>query len=127
MANLRAGVIPYMSTGAKKHITRLASESIYIHANTWLREVTATMDKDGRLSISVKSNSSNPDTIINVELPANQGQKKDAFVPGISMSPEMEKEVFNALLIKYFGDDMAKSLLITRGIKGPLLEDHEDN
>lgn len=33
--------------------------------------------------------------------------------------PRLEREMLERLLTKYFGDDMAKSLLITLGVKGP--------
>lgn len=115
MANLRAGIIPYMSTGPKREVTRLASDHIHVHANTWTRYVTVTLGKDGRLSVHVVDDGLR---VIDVELPANEGPHKDAFTPIIKTSPEIEREILEALLKKYFGDDMAKSLLITLGLKG---------
>jgi len=117
MANLRAGIL---RTG-RPQITRLESRRIHVWANTWNREVHATLDKDGRLDIRVNDRE---EAILDVCLPANEGEDKDTFTPGIKMSPEMERGMLESLLTKYFGEDMAKSLLITNGIKGPLLEDN---
>jgi len=124
MANLIGGITPYMSTGSKPEVTRLASERMGVHANTWTRYVDVTLGKEGRLSIRVEDGN---EAIVDVELPANEGQYKDAFEPTIATSPKIEREMLEALLIKYFGDDMAKSLLITLGLKGPFLEEYEDN
>jgi len=121
MANLRGGITPYMSSGARSEVTRLASEKISAHVKTWTRYVHVTLGKEGRLSIRVEDGN---EAIVDVELPANQGQHKDAFESTIATSPEIERETLKTLLKKYFGDDMAKSLLITNGIKGPFLEDN---
>jgi len=114
MANLRGGIIPYVSTGARREVTRLASERIYIHANTWTRYVSAVLDKHGRLSISVEDGR---DIIINVELPAYEGPHKDAFRPSIKASPEIEKELIKSLLRRRYGDDAAKATLIALEIR----------
>ncbi len=87
--------------------------------------VEVTLSKDGRLSITVNDGSINGGgkTVVGVDLPAHKGESKDAFTPGIKMNPEIERGMLESLLTKYFGDDMAKSLLITNGIKGSLLEE----
>jgi len=89
IANLRGGIRPYMSTGAKKLTTRLASEEIEVFADTWTRHVKVNLSKDGRLSITVKDGSyNNNKTIVDVELPSN-----DEFTPIIRTIEGIETEL----------------------------------
>ena len=91
MANLRAGIRPYMSTGAKKLTTRLASEEIEVFADTWTRHVHVSLSKCGRLSITVKDGSyNNNKTIVDVELPSIESPP---FKPTIRIKSDIEMEI----------------------------------
>ncbi len=74
MANLRGGVTP----DRRGEATRLSSRNIRVWANTWTRMVTVDLSKDGRASIEVRDGDR---TILDVELPCNEGKDLDSFTP----------------------------------------------
>ena len=85
MANLRGGVTPDRRGDA----TRLSSRNIRVWANTWTRMVTVDLSKDGRASIQVRDNDR---TVLDVELPCNEGEDRDSFTPifkyrGVELTP----------------------------------------
>jgi hypothetical protein len=63
--------------------------------------VTVDLSKDGRVSITVtddKSNRGHDRTILDVELPCNEGEDKDSFAPvihlkGIDLTPAIIAEL----------------------------------
>ena len=97
MANLRGGVTP----DRRGEATRLSSQNIHVWANTWTRTVTVDLSKDGRVSITVtddKSYRGHDRTILDVELPCNEGEDKDSFAPvihlkGIDLTPAIIAEL----------------------------------
>lgn len=91
MANLRGGIRPYMSTGAKKLTTRLASEQLEVFADTWTRHVQVNLSKDGRLNITVKDGSYNNNKLIaDIHLP---GIKNPQFKPIVRTVEGIETEI----------------------------------
>ncbi len=85
MANLRGGVTP----DRRGEATRLSSQYISVWANTWTRMVTVDLSKDGRTSIEVRDGDR---TILDVELPCNEGADQDSFTPifkyrGVELTP----------------------------------------
>ena len=91
IANLRGGIIPYMSTGRKKEVTRLASEVIEVYADTWSRHVRIHLSKDGRLSVTVKDGSYHSNKmIVDVELPCIENPP---FNPIVRIQEGIEMEI----------------------------------
>jgi hypothetical protein len=85
MANLRGGVSP----DRRGEATRLSSQNISVWANTWTRRIDVDLSKDGRTSIQVTDGNR---TILDVELPCNEGKDLDSFTPvfkyrGIELTP----------------------------------------
>jgi hypothetical protein len=97
MANLRGGVTP----DRRGEATRLSSQNIHVWANTWTRMVKVDLSKDGRVSITVtddKSYRGHDRTILDVELPCNEGEDKDSFTPvfqykGVELTPAILAEM----------------------------------
>jgi hypothetical protein len=91
MANLRGGVSP----DRRGEATRLSSQHIHVWANTWTRMVTVDLSKDGRASIHVDDGNR---TVLDVELPCNEGEDQDSFAPvihlkGIDLTPAIIAEL----------------------------------
>jgi hypothetical protein len=78
MANLRGGVTP----DRRGEATRLSSKHIHVWANTWTRTVTVDLGKDGRASITVMDGHK---TVLEVELPDNEGENVDSLAPVIHL------------------------------------------
>ena len=99
MANLRGGVTP----DRRGEATRLSSQHIHVWANTWTRMVTVDLSKDGRVSITVtddKVRRGHDRTILDVELPCNEGEDKDSFTP---MFKYKDVELTPAILAEMLG------------------------
>ena len=91
MANLRGGVTP----DRRGEATRLSSQHIHVWANTWTRVVGVDLGKDGRASITVTDGNK---TVLEVELPDNEGENADSFAPvirlkGIDLTPAIIAEL----------------------------------
>jgi hypothetical protein len=91
MANLRGGVTP----DRRGEATRLSSKHIHVWANTWTRMISVDLGKDGRTSITVTDGN---ETVLEVELPDNEGKDIDSFAPvihlkGIDLTPAIIAEL----------------------------------
>ena len=91
MANLRGGVSP----DRRGEATRPSNQQIHVWANTWTRTATVDLSKDGRTSIAVTDGHK---TVLEVELPDNEGENADSFAPvihlkGIDLTPAIITEL----------------------------------
>lgn len=98
MANLRGGV----ESDRRGEATRLSSKHIHVWANTWTRMVTVDLSKDGRVSITVTDDKGvgcgHDRTILDVELPCNEGEDQDSFTSiikykGVELTPAILSEM----------------------------------